>query len=85
MDEQNTATQAVAVKAIGLLAVDADEDVCILARPQTDIADPEGLRARTVFSYGNASQSNSPHIGDQPPLLERKTMREVKFVPVEED
>ncbi len=36
---------------------------------------PEGVRARTLLSYGNASQPASPHFGDQLELFARQEMR----------
>jgi acyl-homoserine-lactone acylase len=36
---------------------------------------PEGVRAETLVSYGNASQAGSPHFGDQLELFSRQEMR----------
>ena len=36
---------------------------------------PEGVRAQTLLSYGNASQPGSPHYGDQLDLFSRQEMR----------
>mgnify|MGYP001819898044 CR=1 FL=1 len=38
---------------------------------------PEGVRGRTLLSYGNASQPGSPHFGDQLELFTRQEMRPV--------
>lgn len=38
---------------------------------------PQGPRARTLLSYGNATRPGSPHVRDQLPLLARKEMRPV--------
>jgi acyl-homoserine-lactone acylase len=36
---------------------------------------PDGVNARVLLAYGNATQSHSPHIGDQLELYSRQEMR----------
>jgi acyl-homoserine-lactone acylase len=38
---------------------------------------PQGPRAQTLLSYGNATRPGSPHVRDQLPLLARREMRPV--------
>ena len=37
------------------------------------------VRAKVLLSYGNASQPDSPHYGDQLALFSRKEMRDAWF------